>query len=562
MKADRISRLAMPAAWRCIGAACALLMLSMLGSSAPAKVPTHRFDLLVRSGTIVDGSGRPAYSADVGIRAGRIVFIGQAGAKAAARTLIDAKGLIVAPGLIDVHNHVPDHLEAVVQPVRNEAYIRQGVTTIVGGADGGMSPSEISEAAKRLALLGTTTNFAFYVGHNGVRREVMGMAQREPTPAELTRMKALVRLGMEMGAVGLSSGLMYPPGMYSRTAELVQLAKEIRPFNGIYDTHTRDPVFRFLESDKEALQIGRDAGVPVKIAHEKAAGIINKGKMRDAIALIEAARAAGQRVFTDQYPYDGALVSKLESWFIVPGTTGDGPPSRDEVLDAIARARTDQDFASTFRAASEQGENGGFSWIKAVGYGSMRIVASTDFPDLVGKNVELLAKERKVTPFALMSDLFAASSDKILIAGSIEESEVRELLVRPWNMIGSDGGWVSVEKTTSLHPRSTGTFARVLGLYTRDLALLEMPEAIRKMTSLPAEVLGLEGRGLLKVGAAADIMIFDQQRISDRSTWSEPHHFATGVAHVIVNGQLVLKNGVLVDALPGSWLKRADGGKR
>lgn len=541
---------------------CSLTATCAIAVAGTQALAAETYDVLIRGGTVIDGTGKPGVRTDVGVRDGKIVFIGDAKA-AQAKEVVDAKGLVVAPGFIDAHNHVPDFFAVgpaaqTTTPIVNEAYLLQGVTTIVGGPDGSAAPKDIRKVMERFKAGGIGTNYAFYIGHNGVRAEVMGMAQRAPTAAELDKMKGLVREGMQMGAVGLSTGLMYEPGMFSTTEEVIELAKVVKPFDGIYDSHVRDPVFKFLESDEEALRIGREAGIPVKIGHEKAVGLINKGAIDKVIKMVEKARAAGEDVVADQYPYDGAATATLDQVIVVPEladlSIADAPGS---AMPKIQAALRDKSRHAKIKDATEHGINKGFSWVKAVGYGSMRIVDSKDFPDLVGRNLQLLAKERGKEPYDLLVELILASRTPTMITlGAIEEQDVRKLLVQPWNMIASDGGYVGKDGTMFEHPRSTGTFTRVLGHYARDEKQLSLPDAVRKMSAFPAEFLRLYDRGYIQTGKAADIVVFDAATVRDNSTWSKPNELSSGVRYVVVSGQLALKNGEPTGATPGRFIQR------
>lgn len=533
-----------------------VLLLLLLGRELTGqnpKVPTANdsLDFVITGAKIIDGTGRPARTGDIGIRGGWIVRITPVGGlvHAKARERISAPGLAVAPGFIDVHSHTVDDI--VAPPRRlNEGVIRQGVTTVIGGPDGGYAPSDMRAVIDSLRDHGAGTNVALYVGHNGVRAQVMGNEQRAPSTSELTKMKSLVREGMELGAVGLSTGLMYEPGMFSTTDEVVELAKEVAPFRGIYDSHVRDPVKRFLWSDEECITIGERAGIPPKIGHEKAVGLENAGKIRDVIAMVNAARARGLDAVTDQYPYDGAATAPLPAIIVVPPDLEktSGFDLKAALADPATRAR--------LKETSEHGIDGGFAWLKATGYTSMRITTSPDDPKLVGKYLSELATERRQDPFDLVSDLVVKSARPIGITlGAIKEQDVRELLVQPWNMISSDGGYADSEVETMGHPRSTGAFAKILGHYVREVKLLSLEEAVRKMTSLPADFLGLHDRGRLVEGQAADLVIFDPRTIADRSTWSEPGKMAVGVRDVLVNGIAVMRSGKMTGAAPGRYLR-------
>lgn len=528
------------------------------------------YDLLIRGGTVIDGTGQPGFTADVGVRDGKIAFIGAAGTASAGRT-VDATGLVVAPGFIDTHNHAVDQLlEDGFEgrgAVTNEAYLLQGVTTVLGGPDGFLSLADTKRLLKRFDTPWLGTNYAFYAGHNGIRAAVMGSAQRAPTRRELAEMKRQVRAAMELGAVGLSSGLMYDPGMFSKPAELIELAREVKPYDGIYDSHVRNPATDLLGSDAEAIEVGRAAGIPVKIAHEKAAGQRNFGLMKQIIEMIEAARAEGVEVVTDQYPYDGAATSTLEGIMVVPDAKeissrrfAAADDDARALLEGVQAALRDPARRPLVAEASVHGIDGGFSWIKAVGYGAMRIVDSSDYPELVGKNLATLARERGQDGFELIAELILGGKRSTIVTlGAVDEPEVRELMVKPWNMICSDGGYVADGRSIFNHPRSTGTFTRVLGHYSRDLKLLTLPEAVRKMTSLPADFLRLHDRGRLAVGKAADIAMFDPAKVRDVSTWLRPNVYSEFVLHVVVNGTPVVLNGVVTGATPGQIVRRQNG---
>lgn len=507
------------------------------------------YDVLILGGTVLDGTGGPAVQADVGLRGDKIVFVGRAQG-ATARDTVDAAGLVVAPGFIDSHNHTERSIREADKRL-NEGFIRQGVTTVIGGPDGGLAPAQIRELIAAYEANGIGTNVAFYVGHNAIRREVMGEDQRRaPSPEELERMKALVREGMELGALGFSTGLMYEPGMFSTTDEVVALAAEAAPYKGIYDTHDRSPVRNYLASVREAIEIGERAGIPVKLGHLKTVGLENKELNRAVISMVEAARARGLQVVSDQYPYDGAATSTLEEIIVLPQEMREQPG-----FDLKAALR-DPATRKILKETSEQGIDGGFAWLKATGYSSMRITRSTDYPELVGRYLSELARERRKNPFDLVAELILGAKDPVGITlGAVLEEHVRELLVQPWNMIASDGGY-SDGITPAGHPRSTGTFPRVLGHYTRDEGLLTLESAVYKMSGFPAEFHGFRDRGRIAPGMAADIVVFDPETIADRSTWTEPQLYPVGVQHVLVNGTFVLRDQKMTGHAPGKFLAR------
>jgi len=533
-----------------------LIAVLLLASTTPLAAQRGRavagldsLDVVVTGAMIADGSGQAAFAGEVGVRNGWIVVVGRPGelSRAKTRVRIDASGLMLSPGFIDVHSHT---VPAILSSERklNEGVIRQGVTTVVAGPDGYFPPELIRRTIGFLETEGAGTNVASYVGHNGVRRTVMGNAQRAPTPDEMDRMKALVKEGMELGAVGLSTGLMYEPGMFSTTDEVVELAKVVAPYRGIYDSHVRDPGKRLVWSDKEAIEIGERAGIPPKLGHLKAVGLEQAGMIKDVITMVEQARARGLEAVSDQYPYDGAATATLEDIVVAPAELKAGFDMKGALRDRNTRAKV--------KVASEQGVDGGFAWLKATGYSSMRITTSPEDPSLVGKYLSELAEAKDADPFDVVSDLILGATKPIGITlGAIKEEDVRTLLVQPWNMIASDGGYADSKSEMMGHPRSTGTFPRLLGHYARDLGLITMEEAIRKVTSLPADWIGLHDRGRVAEGQAADLVIFDPRTIIDRSTWEAPGRLAEGVRDVLVGGTLVLRDGRLTGAAPGRYLR-------
>lgn len=510
--------------------------------------PEAPADLLIVGGEVLSGTGSGGERATVAVRGDSLVHVGPGGAPAAPDTL-DASDLVVAPGFIDVHNHTAS---AVADPERsrNEGFLRQGVTTVVGGPDGALGPWDMRELIAAYRDQGVGTNVSLYVGHNGIRDSVVG-TDSTVTDAELERMKEAVREGMELGAVGLSTGLMYEPGMFSDTDEVVELASVAASHDGIYDSHVRDPVHDLLGSDREVIEVAERAGIPGKIGHLKAVGLENAGRIQDVIDLVEDARSRGLEIVSDQYPYDGAATGVLEEILLVPDSL------RDREGFGLERALRDPSARDAIERASEQGIDGGFAWVKAVGYGSMRVVSSPSAPEIEGRYLSRLAEERGLAPFDLVSELILASDRPVRITyGAIREEDVRALLVEPWNMIASDGGWTDGSDAPEGHPRSAGTFPRLLGHYVREEGVLTLPEAVRKITSFPARFLGLSDRGVLREGMAADVVVFDPATVSDRSTWSRPQRHARGVVHLLVNGTPVIRAGEITGAAPGRYLPR------
>ena len=520
--------------------------------------PPTNLDLLILGGILVDGSGQESSHTNIGVQGDRITWIGEDGAQAT--DTLDATGLVVAPGFIDVHSHT---VPALLEPQRrmNEGVLRQGVTTVVGGPDGGFGPEMIRTVIEALGNNGSGTNVATYIGHNAIRENVMGEdQQRAPNPSEFGIMRTQVREGMELGAVGFSTGLMYEPGMFSETSEVVELAREVAPFGGIYDSHVRNPVHAFVESDQEVVSISEGAEISGKIGHLKAVGLHNEGRINDVIDLVEGARSRGVEIVSDQYPYDGAATSSLIGIIVIPSSMTDleGLRSSGPVdSEAAARFRSmlvDPSRRTQLKEASENGIDGGFAWLKATGYSSMRIVSSTDYPELVGVYLTELPEEGQ-DPFDAVMDLIAGASAPVNITlGAITEEDVRTLMIQPWNMIASDGAYADGSEAGRGHPRGAGTFARFLGHYVREEGVLSLEEAIRKITSLPADFLGLMDRGRIEEGYAADLSIFNAETIIDRSDWDYPQRFAEGIVHVLVNGIPVLRDGSLTGQTPGVFL--------
>lgn len=555
-----------PRTARATTAAALVFAAGACGGGADEAVPP--LTLLVTGGTVVDGTGAAGVTADVGIAGDRIVWVGAPG-RADAPDTLDAEGLVVSPGFIDVHSHTSPRI-ASPDGRLNEGVVRQGVTTVVGGPDGYFGPATIRTLIAAHDSLGVGTNVAYYVGHNGVRADVMGDdPRRAPTDAELDAMRARVREGMELGAVGLSTGLMYEPGMFGDTDEVIALAVEVAPYGGIYDSHVRDPVHALLDSDREVVRIADEAGIGGKIGHLKAVGLHNAGVIGEVVALVEEARSRGLEIVSDQYPYDGAATAPLEA-ILVPPTdlpnlaafravvAADAPPEADALAAAREELRSafaDPSSWAALKEASEQGVDGGFAWLKATGYTSMRVVSAPSRPELVGRYLSELAEESGRDPFRVVTDLVAAGDAITITLGAIDESDVRTLMVQPWNMIASDGAWADGSDSPDGHPRSAGTFARFLGHYVRDQGLLPLEEAVRKITSLPADFLGLGSRGRLAPGRAADLAVFDPATIIDRSDWDHPNRFAEGVVHVVVNGVPVLRDGTMTGEAPGRVLR-------
>jgi len=370
---------------------------------------------------------------------------------------------------------------------------------------------------------------------------------------------------MELGAFGISTGLMYEPGMFSETAEVIALAMEAAEYGGVYDSHVRNPVHDFVGSDREVVEIAEAAGLPGKIGHLKAVGLHNEGVIADIVELVEVARERGVVIVSDQYPYDGAATANLTGIVVAPpGLDGldafremQRQGRTEEGMAQLKAALADPGARARLKEASENGVDGGFAWLRATGYTSMRITSSSDYPQLVGAYLSEIAEQRDQDPFDAVAELIIGSSQPVnLTLGAIKEHDVRRLMRQPWNMIASDGGYADGSDASTGHPRSAGTFPRLLGHYARDEGVLSLQEAVRKITSLPADFHGIDDRGRLSAGMRADIAIFDPATIIDRSDWDYPQRFADGVVHVLVNGVPVLRDGAMTGAAPGEVVKR------
>jgi N-acyl-D-aspartate/D-glutamate deacylase len=540
-----------------------------------ATQPSDRgpFDLLIRGGSLVDGSGAPARPADVGIRGDTIVAVGSLDAARAKRTL-EAAGLVIAPGFIDMHSHSDF---ALLVDGRALSKVTQGVTTELLGESGSAAPAlgaAREEMAKSLGELGLTldwttlgeyfsrleaqkasVNVLSTVASGQVRASVVGYDDRPSTAAELERMEALVEEAMRDGASGLSSGLIYAPNRYASTDELVALARVASRHGGFYLTHMRNEGEGLLEAIGEALEIGSKGNLPVEILHFKRSGVRagggEKATLREAIALIESARRDGVRVTADVYPYDASqttLSIRLPDW------TQDG--GRSKMLERLRDPEMRKKIRQEISASLAEGAAGATP--ETILFGRTTFEPHRRFQ---GKRISEIAQEMGVEPAEAILELIdKAEGSTTAVYFGIREEDVELALQQPWVTIGSDGTAVAPEGILARshpHPRWYGTFPRVLGRYVRERKVLTLEEAVHKMTALAAERLGLSDRGLVAEGKKADIVLFDPDRISDRSTFEKPHQLSVGVRFLVVNGELVLADGEHTGARPGRVLRRA-----
>jgi len=496
------------------------------------------FDLIVEGGHVIDGTGSPWFSADIGIIGDRIARIGHLSAASATRR-ISASGLVVAPGFIDPHVHAREKLMTLPTA---EGYLLQGVTTVVDGNDGS-SPLPLGPALDRAAAGHFSPNLAFFVGHGTVRDRVMGSANRAPTSAELAQMKQLVAQAMEDGALGLSTGLAYVPGTFAATEEVIALAIVAREHGGIYISHMRDEGAGVMASVRETIRIGEEARIPVQISHHKVGGQAQFGKSADTLALIAAARLRGVDVTFDQYPY---TASQTGISLIIPRWAMADDKLKERLADPATRARV---------------KDGMLEFIdERFGHDASRIqlVRCGFDPSLAGKTVaDVLTRSGRAVSQSAMADVvieLELQGGCSAIFHSYDEGDVERLLQSPFGMIGSDGSLTRLGDGAP-HPRAFGTFPRILGRYVREKHLLSVEEAVRKMTGFPAARLGLQDRGLLREGLAADLAVFDAATIADTSTFADPHHYAEGVRFVVVNGVVTVDQGAHTGARPGRVLR-------
>ena len=527
-------------------------------------------DLKITGGRLIDGTGAPARAGDVGVTGDTITAVGDLSAERAGRT-IDATGRIVAPGFIDMHSHSDWRLW---DNRRAESKIRQGVTTEVVG-NCGFSPAPVSaeflDEMKGFALYlpnamdfswksvgeylaryeseGVALNVAQLIGHGTLRLAAMGFARRPPTAGEQATMERLMEESMGDGACGLSTGLIYAPGSYAATEEIVGIARHAGAGGGFYASHIRGEGATLLVAVTEAIRVGREGRLPVQVSHVKAAGRPNWGKVADALALIDRARGEGLDVMGDVYPYTASsttLRTLLPDWVLEGG------------IDAMLKRLADP---STVARIRKELTGSGETLLRGLDWSDIMVAFSPSRPEAQGRRIAEVAAMWKRDPLDTAIELIVAEHGKgYMILFQLDEADLRRALVHPHVMVGSDGSSLAVDGPLAAgkpHPRSYGTFARVLGRYARDERVLSLEEAVRKMTGLPAQRLGLRDRGALAAGAKADVVIFDAATVADRATYEDPHRYAAGIGHVLVNGRVVIADGEHTGALPGRVLRRA-----
>jgi N-acyl-D-aspartate/D-glutamate deacylase len=500
------------------------------------------FDLLIRGGTIVDGTGAARFAGDVAVSGDRIVAVEGPGilGAAGAADLIDAEGLIVAPGFIDHHAHVQTSIDRY--PLA-ENFTRQGITTILASLHSGDQPWPFGEYLDSLEV---APNIGFFAGHTWTRRRVLGNDNRAPTPTELDEMRTLVDQTMREGALGLATGLLYVPANFAETEEVIALAEVAARHGGIYVTHMRDEATGLLDSVAESIRIGREAGIPVQIQHHKAVGETQWGWSELTLEMIDSARAEGLDVTLDQYPYTASSTSSavlFPQWALAGG--------RDDfaarIADPAQRAAIEEQMYEIFTR-----QRGGNDIARV----QFRTVSS--MPAYNGRTLADLARDRGM-PLTVASGIALVIELQLqggfsAIYHAMSEEDVTRIMRHPYSMFDTDGDNVSYG-IGHPHPRSYGTFPRILGRYVRERGVISLEEAIRKMTSLSADQIGQSERGRIAEGMYADITVFDGDTIIDRATYTDPHQYSVGVLHVIVNGVPVMRDAALTGEKPGRVLR-------
>jgi N-acyl-D-amino-acid deacylase len=517
------------------------LLLALLAIPVLVAGQAPTYDLILKGGRIVDGTASPWYTGDVAITGDTIVRIAPAITDQATR-VVNVKGLVVAPGFIDIHTHAR---RGIFEVPTADNYVRQGVTTLIEGPDGG-SPIPLAPFLAKVAATRTTPNFAMFIGQGSVRSEVMGEVDRPATREELEKMRALVTQGMHDGAFGLSSGLFYVPGAFTPTEEVIDLARVAGSMGGIYISHMRDEAKGLTDSVRETLAIGEKGGLPTQITHHKVVGKKYWGGSVETLRMVDEARARGVDATIDQYPYTASATSIGAA--LLPAWANEG--GRDATLKRLKDPATRAKIKAASVAIIRDERGGGDPK-------NVSVSACQFDPKLAGQNLAQITQGRGL---AVSLENAAETAMWIVEQGgcggifhAIGEEDLQRILAHPATMVASDGE-VAVFGRNVPHPRSYGTFARVLGLYVRDKKVLPLETAVQKMSAFPAQRLGITDRGALRQGLKADIAVFDAATIRDTATFEKPHSYAEGVSMVIVNGQVAFEDGKMTPARPGRVL--------
>jgi N-acyl-D-aspartate/D-glutamate deacylase len=523
-----------------LGSSAILVSVFATVATAFQTRPLAPYDLLIRGGTVVDGTGAPRFRADVAIRGDRIARVDRAGiAGSQAPEVLDASGLIVSPGFIDHHAHISTTIHEY--PLA-ENFVRQGITTILASLHSGDQPWPLD---RYMAALKVAPNVGFFAGHSWARTKVIGLENRAPTPPELERMKDLVEQSMRAGALGLSTGLVYVPANYAKTEEVIELARIAARHGGIYVSHMRDEAAGLLDSVAEVIRIARDARLPGQVQHHKAVGKPQWGWSVKSLAMIDAARAEGLDVTLDMYPYTASSTGSsvlFPQWALAGGREG----FARRVADPATRAKIEAEMRRIFTV-----ERGGADLSNI----QFRTLPSDRRYD--GKTLADLTKDRGL-PDTIDAGIQLAIELQLkggfsAIYHSMSEEDVQRIMRHPLTMFDTDGDPVGFGVGYP-HPRSYGTFPRVLGRYVRELRVLTLENAIQRMTSMSAVQIGQSDRGRIAEGLYADLTVFDEDEIADRATFTDPHQYPLGIRHVVVNGVPIIRGGALTGATPGRVL--------
>lgn len=560
--------------WLILFSVLTMIMFSLAGAKG------EKFDILVKNGKIIDGTGNPWFYGDIGITGDTIVEMGDLSGRTAAKT-IDAKGLAVSPGFIDVHTHCDGGLGRP-DANANLNYLIQGTTTVVTG-NCGDGTFKIAETKDKWEKQGIGTNAVHLVGFGTVRRSVMGVEPRDATPEELDKIKEIVRQAMKEGAWGMSTGLEYIPGRYAATEEIIEVTKVVGEFGGVYASHQRNEFDRVPESTQETIRIAEEAGVRANVSHFKVCRKDYWGKMKEAVKLINDARTRGVYVVADMYPYHYASggrilpIARNAGWapFHLPNDMEPfaelrkkmrdrnlPDPEREKLkeqyVDELAKALADKSKREQIRKSVLEGEPHRPSSVALAGWDSYLVTIAEKNTHLIGKILSDIAKEQKRDPFDLAADLVIDEPDLYVACGVMSEDDMKYAMKQDWLMFSSDGDASPILKETDVprigHPRAFGSQARVLRKYVREEKLLTLENAIKKMTSLPASFLQIRDRGLLMKGYKADIVIFDPETVRDNGTDSNARQYSTGTEYVIVNGKISIENGEYDGVLNGKLL--------
>lgn len=517
---------------------CLLLIIASIFPVVGLTQATSDYDLVIGNARIVDGTGNPWFRGSIAIKDGKIAKVGRF-VNASSKHYIDASGQIVAPGFIDVHTHVEDVYE---QPMA-ENFVRMGVTSLVTGNCGG-SAVNIAEFLGRIKTKPLAVNIATLIGHNSVRARAMGLDNRAPTAEEQQKMNELVEQAMKDGAVGFATGLIYVPGTFSKTEEVVELAKAASKYGGVYASHIRDEGNEVVKAIEEAINIGEQANMPVEISHFKISAKALWGQSPMTLGLVQAARARGMTVTVDQYAYPASSTSldvRLPNWAVAGG--------REEGKKRLADAETRKKIVKEMKEDLKKKRFKDYSFAYVASYRAK--------PEFNGKNIKEIAKlargkDNLENQIEQIFDMYA-SGGAAMVYQVMTEDDVKTIMREPFTMIASDSG-VRQFGSGVPHPRGYGNNARVLGRYVRELKLISLEDAIRKMTSLPAQTFNLRDRGLIREGFAADLVIFDETKVTDKATFDQPHQYAEGFSTVIVNGRVVFGDGKMTGEMPGAAL--------